>query len=142
MNKKVGEKKPTLTERMDRLENKMDIVLDKFLAGDEPAEQAEKEPDRDAKGNVIKYYKFVSPNVELMQFTEMRSKKVQEGDSYTIAPPECCSFGRDSDGPPGFYKTADEAQAQRLRRVLEKLTLKRLPHVFAEVTDDPAFADF
>jgi hypothetical protein len=144
MNKKV-DKKPTLTERMDKLESKLSLVLDKFLAEpDKPEEPPKKEPDRDGEGNIIKYFMFVSPNTELLQMTSKRGYRKPMGPhgDYILEPPEVCSFGRDTDGPPGFFKTPDEDKAQRLRDVLHELTLKKLPHVFTEVTGDEAFADF
>lgn len=150
MNKKVEkkEKKPTLTQRMDSMESRIDKVLellvkssDEIRAREEPPK---KEPDRDSEGNIIKYYKFVSPSTELIQMTSKRGYRKPMGPhgDYVLEPPELCPFGRDSDGPPGFFKTPDEDVAQRLRDVLEEQTLKKLPHVFTEVTDDPAFADF
>lgn len=158
MNKKaeMKEKKPTLTQRMDSMEvarekdsKRQDKILelvrkltDDARKEDKSEEPKKKEPDRDEQGNIIKYFKFVSPNTELLQMTSKRGRKHIEGDSYTIEAPEICGFGRDTDGPPGFYKTPDEAQAMRLREVLAELTSKKLPHVFTEVTDDEAFADF
>ena len=150
MNKKV-DKKPTLTQRMDSMEaarekdsKRLDTILAAVLKKDEPEEPKRKEPDRDSDGNIIKYFKFVSPNTELLQMTSKRGYRKPMGPhgDYVLEPPELCSFGRDTDGPPGFYKTPDEDVAQRLRDALKELTRKKLPHVFAEVTDDPAFADF
>jgi len=146
MNKKAEkkEKKPTLTQRVDAMDSRLDKIFEVLLKKDEPEEPKEKEPDRDAEGNIIKYFKFVSPNTELLQMTSKRGhrKPTDQYGGYVLEPPELCSFGRDTDGPPGFFKTPDEDQALRLREVLAELTAKKLPHVFTEVTDDPAFADF
>jgi hypothetical protein len=152
MNKKV-EKKPTLTQRMDSMEaaregdsKRLDKILELMLSKGEPVEEGpkKKEPERDAEGNIIKYFMFVSPNPELIQMTEKRSCRKMMGQygDYTVEPPEICSFGRDTEGPPGFFRTPDEDVAQRLRNVLKMLTAEKRPHVFTEVTDDPAFTEY
>lgn len=152
MNKKV-EKKPTLTQRMDSMEEareadskRLDKILELMLTKGEPVEEGpkKKEPDRDSEGNIIKYFKFVSPNPELLQMTEKRGYRKPMGPhgDYVLEPPELCSFGRETEGPPGFFRTPDEEMAQRLRNVLKRLTELKQPHVFTEVTDDPAFAEY
>lgn len=153
MNKKVEkkEKKPTLSERMDVIEKareadskRLDKILELLVKEEKSEEPPKKEPDRDSEGNIIKYYKFVSPNPELIQMTEKRSyrKPVGPHGDYVVEPPEVCSFGRDTEGPPGFFKTSDAEVAQRLRNVLKMISEKRQQPVFTEVTDDPAFADY
>ncbi len=147
------EKKPTLAQRMDSMEvareadsKRLDKILKLMLEKADEADESpkKKEPDRDAAGNIIKYFKFVSPNTELIQMTEKRGYRKPMGPygDYVLEPPELCPFGVESEGSPGFFKTADAEKAQRLRDVLKEQTKKKLPHVFKEVTDDPAFADF
>jgi hypothetical protein len=119
-----------------------DIVTSDLPAGADPNKPLAAEPKGPVKfrkgPNGEKIYKFWSPHTELQQklADSYKTDINQVTGEYTIVPPAVADFGRESDGPPGFWMTFDEERAQLMR---EKIAKKKRLEVI-EVTDDPCYA--
>lgn len=141
-----------MEKQIDKLVNVVEVLAAKVVVGDvvtsdqpapldpnKPLTSAPKGPVTFRTGpNGEKIYKFWSPHTELQQLLRngYKTDMNQQTGEYTLVPPTMADFGRESDGPPGFWMTMDLELAQLMR---EKIAKKRRQEI-VEVTDDPLYA--
>lgn len=143
--KKVVRK--SLTERrLDKLEGRLDKILEVLTKDPKATEEVLKEEVKKEamppKPKGPKMYKFHSEHAEMQQRLKMGRKSEVDpvtGD-YTLIPPVFAEFGAASSGPVGFWKTDDAELAEILRDIIRRKKLEGFQIPIVEVTDDPAFA--